>query len=134
MKKIICVALLCSSNTLSWASVIAKDCGYVVLPKDTADTKFSSFKAINSRGLAVGYGARKNKIIGFVFNYYTQSVKHIIDNFYPTEINDNNKIIGIDLSSPNNILKQCTLTTDHYNLSSIEGAERVYSAPNVIMN
>lgn len=134
MKKIIGISLLYFFTSLSWAGVIPKAYDYVTLPTNTSDTQYSSFTAINSRGLAIGFGTRNAKFITFVYNYYSKSVVHIIDDLFPSSINDHNKIVGLDFTSPNLVLKQCTLTDGQCELSIIEGAERVFLPPDGLTN
>lgn len=126
MKKILCLLLLCLSSSLSWAGVIPKAYDYVTLPANTIDTRYSFFTAINSRGLAIGFGSRNAKSMTFVYNYYTKTVVHIIDDLFPSSINDHNKIVGMDFTSPNFAFKQCTLDQGQCVLTSIEGAERAF--------
>ena len=124
MKKIFCILLLCLSTSLSWAGVIPKAYNYVTLPPSSNGIYYANFTAINARGFAVGYGTRNNQPMTFIFNYYTKTVEHIIDGLYPTAINDHNKIVGIDFTTPNLALKQCSYYSGQCDLSSVEGAER----------
>ncbi|MCG6969929.1 MAG: hypothetical protein LJE85_09195 [Gammaproteobacteria bacterium] len=85
---------------------------------------FNAFTAINNNGLAVGYGNRNNHSVGFVFDYRSQAVIALIDDFLPMSINDYNKIAGIYASQSNNaVLATCILNDASCEVIPVEGAE-----------
>ena len=112
-----------------WSSVaraagIPEAYDVVTLPYQPELGNFNAFTAINNNGLAVGYGSRHSRSMGFVFDYRKQLVIAIIDDFLPMSINDSNKIAGIyGNQNINTTLATCTLSNGSCQVSLIEGAE-----------
>jgi hypothetical protein len=106
------------------AAAIPEAYDVVTLPYQPELGQFNAFTAINNNGLAVGYGSRDSRSMGFVFDYYTQQVIVLMDDFLPMSINDHNKIAGVYASQNSNAtLATCLLTNDSCNVTPIEGAE-----------
>ena len=124
VKKILTATLLFLVTGSLFAGVIPKSYHYVDLPYEPELASFQAFTDINARGYAVGFGQRDGKTIGFVFNYYTDTVEMIIDNFWPAAINDNNTIIGVSTATANLPLQECLFNNNTCPLRAVEGAER----------
>lgn len=106
------------------ASVIPDAYEVVALPYQPEVANFNAFTAINNNGLAVGYGTRDSRSMGFVFDYRQQQVIAMIDDFLPMSINDSNKIAGLYANQSNNVsLATCVLSDGICELALIEGAE-----------
>ncbi|WP_455210452.1 hypothetical protein [Kaarinaea lacus] len=106
------------------AAVIPQAYDVVALPYQPVVGNFNAFTAINNNGLAVGYGNRNTRSMGFVFDYREQEVIALIDDFIPMSINDYNKIAGIyAMPNGNATLATCVLSNKTCDVSPIEGAE-----------
>ena len=120
--------LLALAGTQAWsaarAEVIPEAYAVVRIPYQPDLGYFNSFTAINNHGLAVGYGSRNNRSMGFVFDYRAQTVIALIDDFVPMSINDHNNIAGIYGSQNSTaVLATCVLSDGACTPRPIEGAE-----------
>ena len=82
-------------SSVAKAAVIPTTYDVVTLPYQPELGSFNAFTAINNNGLAVGYGSRNNRSMGFVFDFRKQQVIAMVDDFLPMSINDSNKIAGV---------------------------------------
>lgn len=123
-----------TSGTAS-ASAIPETYDIVILPANTLQQRFTSFTDMNNRNLAVIYGTQDNVTTTFVFNYRTREIIASIENLWPFAINDNNQIIGVDVSQASLPVKTCTLIGTACTLRGIDGAENTLPFyPNTLTN
>ncbi len=121
---VVFAVLISQTLSLAQAAVIPQAYDVVTLPYQPELGQFNAFTAINNNGLAVGYGSRNNRSMGFVFDYRKQMVIALMDDFVPMSINDYNKIAGIyAIQNSNATLATCLLGNNSCEVSPIEGAE-----------
>lgn len=123
-------------SSVAKAAVIPTTYDVVTLPYQPELGSFNAFTAINNNGLAVGYGSRNNRSMGFVFDFRKQQVIAMVDDFLPMSINDSNKIAGVYGNlNVNTTLATCTLSNGSCQVSPVEGAEfSMPFAPTAITN